>query len=181
MIKDRLFLKKVFDSYVLHRIKDGILTIEGDSHYTIGGIEPFYKLSISKCRAIEFGYDLNELAKEYMKISSIEFDAFKSGFQKAIEILGDKKFSKEDVRKTFVDAFQKCYEVISSGKFDDIASSIEWLTQTNADNYIQSLQQAEWDVDIVTTTIMENGKSGLDVPIVKPKLDTDGCLILKRI
>ena len=71
--------------------------------------------------------------------------------------------------------------MILKKKFDDITSAIVCLTQTNADNYIHSQQQTEWDVEIATITRMENGKSGLGVPIEKIKLDPDGCLILKRI
>jgi hypothetical protein len=47
---------------------------------------------------------------------------------------------------------------------------------------IQSLQQpTEIEVEIVTTTRMENGKSGIDTPTIKPKLDSEGCLILKHV
>lgn len=132
------------------------------------------KLSLKNCQTIENGYDLDELAKEkypYEKteiFSCFELDCKQEGFiegaKTILEILGDKKFNKEDVRKTFVDAFQKCYEVINSGKFDDITSAIEWLTQTNADNYIQSLQQTEWDVSFNPE-----------------EKNSEGCLILKRL
>ena len=151
--------------------------------------ESFRILSLKNCQAIERGYDLDELAKEFVDYEDSLYhstikNTYMHGFQKALEILGDKKFNKEDVRKTFVDAFQKCYEVINSGKFDDITSAIEWLTQTNADNYIQSLQQTEWDVIIKTTC--DGMVTGLCMPEVCdcniiPKLDADGCLILKRI
>jgi hypothetical protein len=41
--------------------------------------------------------------------------------------------------------------------------------------------KTEWDVEIVTITRMENGKSGLDAPVERAKLDENGYLILKRI
>ena len=143
LIKNRLFLRKVVDSYVLHRIKDGILTIEGDSQYTIGGIEPFYKLSLKNCQAIELGYDLDELRqKAYEKHDKDDLSldeqiqrsggflvGYEEGFQKALELV-EHRLSKE----------------------------------------------TEWQVEIVMDIC------GDKVYVVaEPFLDTDGCLILKRI
>lgn len=118
-----------------------------------------HKLSLKNCQAIERGYDLRELAKKYTSISSVEFDAFEVGFQKALELMGDKKFSEEDVRKAM-----------------DLNRKSLW-TQ---DESIQSLQQTEWDVEIKMAYqgIEENGKIKESY---MPKLDTEGCLILKRI
>ena len=143
-----------------------------DFYYLMVGIdtyatthkESFKILSLKNCQAIERGYDLDELAKEYMKISSLEFDAFKSGFQKALEILGDKNFSEDDVNLAFV-----------LGKNKD-ESRINKLINSK-------LQQTEWNVIIKTTC--DGMVTGLccsevcDCNII-PKLDADGCLILKR-
>jgi hypothetical protein len=95
LIEDRLFLKKVIDSYVLHRIKDGILTIEGDSEHIIFGLEPFYKLSKRNCEEIENGYDLEKMATEYasqgkeidIPYSNGLYYGFLEGFKKRNEIL----------------------------------------------------------------------------------------------
>jgi len=121
------------------------------------------KLSLKNCLSIERGYDLEELAKTEYPIGEVWNEeealirelAFKKGFQKALELMGDKKFSEEDLMEAY-----------SRG-------------QTNSP--IQSIQQTEWDVEIVTFTgddlksVSEDwGKLG------KPKLDADGCLILKR-
>ena len=128
---------------------------------------PKDKLSIKNCEAIENGYDLDELAKDYAngKSSSDVFkDAhkrdFKEGFQKALEILGDKKFTEDDIRKTIF---------IVSNPLDTRYSSSE---------LISSLQQTEWDVEIV----MIYGFDDINdpKPFSIPKLDSDGCLILKR-
>jgi hypothetical protein len=135
------------------------------------------KLSLKNCQAIERGYDLDELAKEYVKISSLEFDAFESGFQKALEILGDKKFSEDDVLKVvthilnelvFVDGFDKQYL---------FPESIYQETTAKC----KSLQQTEWDVEIVMETCSIN-PSNLDCSeiVERPKHNADGCLILKR-
>ena len=190
LIKDRLFLRKVADSYVLHRIKDNILTIEGDSQYTIGGIDPFYKLSTKNCQAVENGYDLDELVLDYEKeneehiqVDERQRQSFKAGFQKALEILGDKKFNDEDMK-----------EAIYIARDDDNLAST---------HIIESLQQTECDVEIVgveNTPIWEDAdvqghvvckkcgewNESQIIPynckcVSKPKLDADGCIILKRI
>ena len=181
--------KKLFkevDFYGLE-IDDKIVGLNNDSTNKL--LNYPFKLSLKNCQAIEDGYDLDELAKNIKTEDGFEHkQSFIEGAKTILEILGDKKFSEEDVRKAFVDAFQKCYEVINSGKFDDITSAIEWLTQTNADNYIQSLKQTEWDVEICCYVEENNGWIDADTfnsPMLigtgEPKLDADGCLILKRI
>lgn len=124
------------------------------------------KLSLKNCQEIERGYDLGELANERSRLMSLN-SMFKAGFQKALSIIGDKKYSEDDVKKAMDIAIN--YEIKR-----DAESYQEKI------DFLKSLQQTEWDVEIVTTKRMENGKSGLDVPIIKPKLDADGCLILKR-
>ena len=166
LIKNRLFLRKVVDSYVLHRIKDGILTIEGDSQYTIGGIEPFYKLSLKNCQAIERGYDLDELAIDEIPDSSsttlqVQRMRFIHGFQKALELLGDKKFT-----------YNQMVSAITESSISHRLPSL----------IIQDLQQTEWDVEIETTC--DGLQTGLCMPEICdcniiPKLDEKGQLILK--
>jgi hypothetical protein len=181
LIKDRIFLRKVADSYVLHRIKDGVLTIEGDSQYAIGGIEPFYKLSLSNCQAVANGYDLDELAEDWcMKPEKKwsnnnnevgdNYGSFKVGFQKALEVNSDKRFT----FKEMVDCWNK-------------ALNFQEHKETLGD-HIQSLRQTEWDVEIcnIMDCIGGNPCNGTSFEcnhctnIGEPKLDADGCLILKR-
>ena len=188
LIKDRLFLKKVADSYVLHRIKDSILTIEGDSQYTIGGIDPFYKLSLKNCQAIENGYDLDELAEKHynghIKRGHTEEDSlqrkidFTIGFVSALEILGDKKFSEKDLRTAY-----------GVGYLMKINPSDEYHETLNG--LVQLLQQTEWDVEIemICPHPMDTYRCGLQYgcdgdgcnhPEQVPYLDQEGNLILKR-
>ena len=118
------------------------------------------KLSLKNCQAIERGYDLDELAKAdadlrynqpgeedlwLTRVTGIEY-----GFNLALKILGDKKFSKEDAKRLFELG-------IEHGHRDGYVG----LNYTN--KCIQSLQQNEWEVSCN--------------PDVK---DADGCLILKR-
>ena len=119
------------------------------------------KLSRKNCQVIENGYDLEDMAKYFaynQSICDVPEDytrfAYTEGFLAALKILGDKKFSEEDIRESY-----------SRG-------------QTNSP--IQSLQQTEWDVEIEMNRFFKNDYDGKIVD-TNPKLDSDGCLILKRI
>ena len=124
-------------------------------------------LSLKNCQAIELGYDLDELGMDYAstiydgRTELIKFNGSKvdfiKGFQKALELLGDKKFSEDDLMEAY-----------SRG-------------QTNSP--IQSLQQTEWDVEIKMGGYKFNDDGEkIGFPSYElPKLDADGCLILKRL
>ena len=95
-------------------------------------------LSLKNCQAIERGYDLEQemcklVDKKAQQSNTIDLNAYGQGcldaFQKALEILGDKKFSEEDLRLA-----------MHFGKFG------ESNNQTTTIGFIQSLQQTEWDV-----------------------------------
>ena len=131
------------------------------------------KLSIKNCEAIERGYDLDELADEHCNKlyheGNINWDRyrvhFKLGFQKALEILSDKKFSKEDM----INFAEYCKGDLMKTK--------------DLFNEYQSLQQTEFDVELVmgccgnySAPCKYNCEYGQ-----KPKLDAEGNLILKRI
>ena len=135
------------------------------------------KLSFKNCEAIERGYNLDELAKEYWVDeyynshgSVLEMNDFKEGFKKAVKLLGDKKFSEEDMRTAF------------SYGMDVYAEPNDWdklNPYQKLNKHIQSLQQTEWQVEVVMDRIPADlAPGGWDV---FPKLDADGCLILKRI
>ena len=156
-------LIKDHDDY--HLVNDKQFVI-GTTDESILSCTDKIKLSLKNCQAIELDYDLDELAKEYMKISSIEFDAFKSGFQKALSILGDKKFSEENIEEAF--AFGQLNQLHNQKYF------------SGSKTYIQSLQQTEWDVEIVMETCQVMVQHG-DMEFQDfPKLDADGCIILKH-
>lgn len=150
----------------------------------------FLKLSLKNCQAIERGYDLDELATEFAekrlgrKISkwdnvdshSAEYACFYHGFQKRDEILGDRKFTEEDI-------------------FNAIGIALGYWSPTYAtfeekwkESVIQSLQQTEWDVEIEMEPVFDieypnNGyrTEKFNKTEYRPKLDADGCLILKRV
>ena len=125
------------------------------------------KLSLKNCQAIENGYDLDELF-ESIPIGPTDENGrwklragFITGFQKALEILSDKKFNEEHLKV-----------------------AADWYYETKGkksiDEYIQSLQQTEWDVEIITEPFLSVGDNFHDKYQTRPKLDENGCLILKR-
>jgi hypothetical protein len=121
-------------------------------------------LSLKNCQAIELGYDLDELAYGcdlYEKMNFVgQMNAFKLGFQKALEILGDKKYTEKDIDKAYWAGMQFVGE--DKGSFGE---------------FIQSLQQTEWDIEVV----MEKVDLSFGCYKIQQKFDSDGCLILKRI
>jgi hypothetical protein len=129
---------------------------------------PKGKLSLKNCQAIELGYDLNELAMGYDLYEKINFvgqmRAYKEGFQKALEILGDKKFTENNIDE----AFDTGYEMLDSPKkYNDTLKDFK-----------ESLEQTEWDVEILC---LHTGNPKYTTNTGLPKLDENGCLILKRL
>ena len=122
------------------------------------------KLSHKNCQAIELGYDLDEL---FNKVDSsidyheFDFTSFKHGANAILEILGNKKFSEEDIKQAYL-----------------IGCDKQTTSSYHVEKNIQSLQQTEWDVEIVMGDPI--GISDKYTPDTKPKLDENGCLILKR-
>ena len=172
-------VKKQEGWYNLYQNDIGI----GSTHTELQG----YKLSLKNCQAIERGYDLDELAKIEYPICEVWNDeealirelAFKKGFQKALEILGDKRFSEKDMSKM----------MLATSEW--LNSEIEYGADELIKKVIQSIQQTEWDVEIEMGYVGEcNGNndngcfqdsSGHNCGCFKrkPKLDSNGCLILK--
>lgn len=156
-------VKKQEGWYNLYQNDIGI----GSTHTELQG----YKLSLENCQAIERGYDLDEMAshnslsytwlesneKDKAIMSKYGIEGFKAGFQKALEILGDKKYSEDNLLQAI-----EMYH--GEGK-----TLIE---------IIKSLQQTEWDVEMEMEEYEPLYGEG---STTRPKLDNDGCLILKRV
>ena len=132
-----------------------------------------YKLSTKNCQAIERGYDLDELAENIKTEDGFEHrQSFIAGFQKALELNSTKLFTLEDMMNCWNKAltFQDHKETLGE--------------------YIQSLQQTEWDVEIVYDKDCYSSAGRCDkltmvdciicTPVTYLK-DVDGCLILRRI
>ena len=188
LIKENNFYKLIKDNTVLVKINTNEPI---DIHYSFG------ELSLKNCQAIELGYDLDEVILEEFPY---DFDiplfetlgitkkvhkniligmlqgTLQKGFQKALEILGDKNFSEEDISKAIDFGVH-----VEAGNID-----IDYKKYgTHQNQFIQSIQQTEWEVEIV----MADDKGFIFDPamgisqghyIDKPKLDEKGKLILKR-
>lgn len=161
-----MILKKLGDEYKLYSHDSCIAT----THES-----PYKKLSLKNCQAIENGYDLDELAYEY-DLDTIEnvygqVKAFKAGFQKALELLGD--------NKELIIKLNDLLDGLNSFKYQVKASYLHF----DCEEIIKSLQQNEWDVEIVMDFAIYPAnlpKEGEERPAMTPKLDADGCLILRR-
>jgi len=176
-------IKTVTDNYIL---VDATKEFHGEG-YLLGTttVSDAPRLSLKNCQAIERGYDLDEMAKKFrnetiMNSSFISDEtSFKEGAKAIIEILGDKKFSEEDINKAMNWIMTQYFEFH------------EQPTTGRREHYIQSLQQTEWEVEIVMEEPLvakarqihgEYVASKLIESTIfpKPLLDADGCLILKR-
>jgi hypothetical protein len=169
----------------------GIQTIDGIDYYLILDGKTYHtnpltsdlsnggKLSKQNCDEIFGVVDVEKLAEKEYELQLEEFEdstemfptnnaellklGFIEGFNKAMELNKDNVFTVEDMEKVILNAieftdFQK--DQVRKGNYYHIALDI-----------IQSLQQpTEIDVEIVTETR----------EWIK-KLDSDGCLMLKKI
>jgi hypothetical protein len=160
----------------------GIQTIDGIDYYLILDGKTYHtnpltsdlsnggKLSKQNCDEIFGVVDVKEFSREDFFNNKYQYhlannhsEFFKAGFNKAMELNKDKVFTVEDMEKVILNAieftdFQK--DQVRKGNYYHIALDI-----------IQLLQQpTEIDVEIVTETR----------EWIK-KLDSDGCLMLKKI
>jgi hypothetical protein len=168
-----------------------------NSASVIGSLNPTHfaehKLSLKNCESIAIGLDIELFSAHYgaSKVKSgksVDYglgasEGFEEGFQKAVEILGDKKFSEEDMESCW-DASFDYYR--NDGKDSGICF----------ERFLKSLQQTEWEVEIEMdmtwvgqcncpchsneVTIMHIMACCHPKMVESPILDSDGCLILKR-
>jgi hypothetical protein len=106
--------------------------------------------------------------------------------QKALSILGDKKFSEEDMviaielaRKGHMEEQHNGYGMSKGSRF--VSDNL------SPDSIIQSLQQTEWDVIVEMEVVSDfDSRAEFDGQVFStnkkqvPKLDANDCLILKR-
>lgn len=169
-------LIKTGNDYILYSENKETLAISN-------GKIPGRCLSLTNCQVIEDGYDLVDLVSEFAYNQSSEDSqelfakfAFIDGFQKAMELMDGKKFSKYDMLD-FAEFFMNLTD--KSKPFQKLK---DW----------ESLQPKEWEVEIemicphpMDTYVcgMQYGcdEDGCNHPNQIPYLDKNGCLILKRI
>jgi hypothetical protein len=103
---------------------------------------PYKKLSLRNCISIENGYDLEELAEQASKgiienhIWALSMVYFKAGFERALGILKDKKFSEADMHDAVM--LGTCFE----------NPGIEGISNYNEakDLAIKRATKTEWEV-----------------------------------
>lgn len=136
-----------------------------------------HKLSHKNCQAIERGYDLDELAakvtEEYNPCNNDFEYGVKKGFQKALEILGYRRFTEDDMAREI--HLWDCHINVHE---EDKGCLREIYKR------VKSLQQNEWEVlpDMTTAIYSSNlPKKGEQRPQFQFKYDNLGCLILKPV
>ena len=159
-------------------------------------------LSLKNCQAIENGYDLDELVNEVYPIPENSIlpiitmnmasrRAFKAGFQKALSILGDKKFSEEQMKHAYLLGRGNETIVRELGASNEEKLKYSKDLDEGFENFI-SPQQTEWDVEVEMICPhpadtyrcgIQYGcdEDGCNHPNQVPYLDPDGCIILKRV
>jgi hypothetical protein len=128
------------------------------------------KLSKQNCDEIFGVIDVEKLAIEYDLYEKINFvgqtRAYKAGFNKAMELNKDKVFTLEDMRNAMDWIMTQYFEFH------------EQPTIGRREQYLESIQQpTEIEVEIVTVPALSNNGNVYYGDI--PKLDSEGCLILK--
>lgn len=152
-------------------LSEGYRLDDLNGNYIASTLNGKNKLSLRNCEEIELGFSLVELfdtVDSSIDYHEFDFSSFRLGVKAIIQILGDKKFSEDDVRKA-IEFGMKSYH--------------SWKNR-NEDEFIQSLQPTGWDVEIEMeencpydyTSRCTQGRCDCK----KPKLDAGGCLILKR-
>jgi hypothetical protein len=181
----------------LHKMVSGyILSLNGDidDPYAIVNEElakdyEWYKLSLKNCQTIENGYGLVDIKKKIFNgfdgcPDSFTLAAVERTIEVMMELMSDKKFSEEDVKKVVEISRQGSLQENHNG-YGVSTGSIFVLDNLSTNDIIQSLKQTEWDVEIVEECLDKNcngiNKKGECVTTGKPKLDSNNCLILKKL
>jgi hypothetical protein len=128
------------------------------------------KLSKQNCDEIFGVIDVEEIADRHtFGQRNHEWKAYIAGFNKNAELNKDKLFTLEDVKKAYI-----------QGKHGGKTQAY-----VEFDDYIQSLQQpTEIEVEIemkcLDPTCDGINRKGICIPGDKPKLDSEGCIILTK-
>jgi len=137
------------------------------------------KLSQSNCDEIFGIVDVNKLAEEWVfdknghkwsnndNSAGDNYGSYKEGFNKAMELNKDRLFTIEDMKRAYLESNK--YEW-----FGDLIKSIQQPTEIEVEI---KMEPCFYDDSLggFSTSYTE------DKPKEQPKLDSDGCLILKKI
>jgi hypothetical protein len=131
-------------------------------------------LSRQNCDELFGVIKVKKLAEEFAKNYSIDSKTqanveygFKQGFQKAIELNKDKKFTLEQVIEAMSLYTKKIYAM----------STVIMMVSEEVKQVAVEIEMEPMNID----EIREQGKGFLHGNTMKPKLDDKGCLILTKI
>jgi hypothetical protein len=148
------------------------LKVDGIVMATSNGMLVDYRLSLKNCDEIFGAVDVEKLADDYFKSTNENSVLwrridFKEGFNKAMEL---NRFTLDDIRK----AYYVGYEDGKSGAtfFKQLVQSLQQPTEIEV---VIEMERSKFIVDKSQRDDVSNGFNYI------PKLDDDGCLILKRI
>jgi hypothetical protein len=154
-------------------------------------------LSKQNCDEIFGIFDVEKLAEDFAKNHSIYPTAqddteygFKHGFSKAMELNGDKQFTLEDMLNAYMEGTNDGAQFESLMDYDseDFDEAHEFAEEAEKE-FRESLQQpTEIEVEIEMEVVPdfyprpdEDGSLFTSNKKEQPKLDSEGCLILKKI
>ena len=147
-----------------------------------------YKLSIANCDEIFGVVDVEKLAIGYDLYEKINFvgqtRAYKAGFNKAMELNKDKVFTLEDMRKAMdwiMTQYFEFHEQPATGRREHylqllqqpIAIEVE-IEMEEKQVYITKGRATQFSLVMATNALEE-------VWSPKPRLDSNGCIILKKL
>jgi hypothetical protein len=177
MIKGKLI--KTGGDYLLRDMGGDVLAI---TKGTTEGI----KLSKQNCDEIFGVIDVEKLATGYDLYEKINFvgqtRAYKAGFQKAMELNKDKLFTLEDIKKAMdwiMTQYFEFHEQPTIGRRDQYLESIQQPTEMDVEI---EMEKVDYETKVIGAVKGVKG-SGDKITTYKtvPKLDSEGCLILKKI
>jgi hypothetical protein len=165
-------LIKVERGYVL-MINNIIYSTDNDKLSKENCDEIFGVVDVEKLAYKTYGPETFVNHSDMYKYLCIKF--FKEGFNKAMELNKDKLFTVEDIRKAYATGYGRSSAEIKGGVQPFLAEQ----------ELIQSLQQpTEIEVDVEMENYVKYVPKSLETVYptgaVRPKLDENGCLILKK-
>jgi len=163
----KTFLRKINGIYTL--MKDGKMIASDDIDFQKD--YELQKLSIENCNIIFGIFDVEKLAEDFAKNHSIYPSAkddteygFKNGFNKALELNKDKKFSLEQV-----------IEAMSLYKRNEFAMSKVLVM------VLEEPQDIAVEIEMAEVESYKDKMGNLRTEKTFPRVDKNGCLILKKL
>lgn len=118
-------------------------------------IDGLHRLSFNNCELIEYGYDKISLAKDYTNKQPLgtkeTYNAFLEGFEAAIRLLGEKRFTTTDMVFAFVEGTNVGAQFESMCNYDsgDNYEAHEFYEECEKE-FSETLRiKSEWDVKII--------------------------------